>query len=102
MKKILALFMVFSLMTVFTVSAAQTPVFEKQVMVFVLDVGLVTLPVIEKDQLYTIMETVKSEVLYTDSFLFRKIVYESTMINDNADNKKVQVIKIGDTVPITA
>lgn len=96
MKKLLFLFMVFFFLGVFTVTA--TPVEEKQVMVFVLDVGLVTLPVIVMDQLDTIMETVKLEVLY----LFRKIVYEPMVLLNGQTVIYRECQTVGDHIPIAS
>lgn len=103
MKKFLTLLMVFCFLGVFTVSAAPAPVEEKQVMVFVLDVGLVTLP----EAVYSATTDIANIVLYEPMALIyygsKKIRYDTEMLNDKADNQRCRsVIKIGDTVPIAA
>ena len=121
MKKLLLLFLVLSLFVTFTAQASGVPIEEKQVMVFVSDVGLVTLPAVLDNHFYDtnkylmdvesqliLNSTPKLEVLYTDESLYGKILYEATRVNEYSGNYNLMSVYYGsnriryDPIQITA
>lgn len=99
-------------MGAFVVQATSNPIEEKQVISFVFDVGLVTLPVILADQINTNMAN--SEVLNPMTILnkgrpglltvyygSKKIRYDTTMFN-GSNTVYRDAITVGDHIPIAA
>jgi hypothetical protein len=102
MKKLLLMLMVFFFFSALVVQASTVPVEEKQVMNFVFNVGLVTIPeVMQVTTIEDAIATINGFIFLTVYYGSKKIRYD-TILKNGLANRIRDVITVGGHIPIAA